>query len=219
LGTALYVFYKLNPGNLDTSIGTDQILPLFIVRELPIGIAGLVIAGVFAASQSTLSSSLNSVAAAWMTDFYGRFRPGRPDRANLRRAQVVILATGIFVTAGACLMARLKIASLFDAFISVVGLTGGALAGLFVLGIFTRRAHGPGALVGAIGSVITLLCVRQFTSINFFLFGAIGTLTCVLLGYLASCVLPGARKPLAGLTLYDPAGTTTAAPVAEPSRL
>ncbi len=219
LGTALYVFYKLNPGNLDTSIATDQILPLFIVRELPVGIAGLVIAGVFAASQSTLSSSLNSVAAAWMTDFYGRFRPGRPDRANLRRAQVVILATGIFVTAGACLMARLKIASLFDAFISVVGLTGGALAGLFVLGIFTRRAHGPGALVGAIGSVITLLCVRQFTSINFFLFGAIGTGTCVLLGYLASWVLPGRRRPLAGLTLYDPAEITAAAPIAEPSRL
>lgn len=205
LGTALYVFYKLNPGRLDTSISNDQILPLFIVRELPMGVAGLVIAGIFAASQSTLSSSLNSVAAAWMTDFYSRFRPGRTDRTTLRLAQGLVLGMGIFVTGIACLMARLNIASLFDAFISVIGMTGGALAGLFVLGIFTQRAHGTGALIGALASVATLLLVRQFTSINFFLFGAIGTGTCVLVGYVASWVISAPRKPLAGLTLHDQA--------------
>ncbi len=206
LGTALYVFYRMNPERLDTAISTDQILPLFIVRELPLGVAGLVIAGIFAASQSTLSSSLNSVAAAWVTDFYQRFRPGRTDRSNVRRAQAVILIVGTFVTVIACLMVRLNIASLFDAFISVVGMTGGALAGLFVLGIFTQRAHGAGALIGAVGSVITLLCVRQYTSINFFLFGAIGTLTCVALGYAASCLLPTKQKSLVGLTLHDSSG-------------
>jgi hypothetical protein len=61
--------------------------------------------------------------------------------------------------------------------------------------------------------VITLLAVRQYTSINFFLYGAVGTATCVAVGYLASCVIPAPRKALDGLTLYDGGARGQAHPV------
>ena len=74
---ALYAFYKTRPELLDPLLKTDQTFPLFIAQQLPAGIVGLVIAGLFAASMSTLDSSLNSISAAVVTDFYRRFRPTR----------------------------------------------------------------------------------------------------------------------------------------------
>lgn len=203
LGTAFFVFYATHPEKLSTGIQNDQILPLFVVRELPVGVAGLVIAAIMAASQSTLSSSLNSVSAAFMTDFYRRFRPGRSDRGELRLAQGVIVIAGLFSTGVACVMARMGISSLFDAFISIVGMTGGALGGLFALGIFTRAAHGRGALCGAGTSVLVLILLKAYSPVNFFLFGAIGMLTCIVVGYGASRLLPGPSRSLAGLTVRD----------------
>ncbi|EMI18888.1 SSS sodium solute transporter [Rhodopirellula maiorica SM1] len=70
IGTALYAFYRSHPEKLDPSITTDQVFPLFIAREMPIGIAGLIVAGVFAAAQSTVSTSMNSTATTIVTDFY-----------------------------------------------------------------------------------------------------------------------------------------------------
>jgi solute:Na+ symporter, SSS family len=206
LGTALYVFYKAHPDRLSTAIANDQILPLFIVNELPAGLAGLVIAAIMAASQSTLSSSLNSVAAAWMTDFQPWLRRGRvaTDQHNLRLAKLLILVVGVFVTGVACVMASMNIASLWDAFILVIGLTGGSLGGLFALGILTRRAHAYGALVGAVASILTLAWVRHYTDISFFLFAATGMLTCFGVGYLVSLVLPCRQRALAGLTIHTP---------------
>jgi SSS family transporter len=203
LGTAFFVFYEANPDRLSMTISNDRILPLFVVRELPVGFAGLVIAGIMAASQSTLSSSLNSVSAAWMTDFHKRLWPGASDHRHLRLAQTCVLLTGSFAAAVACIMASMSIASLFDAFIGIIGMTGGALAGLFALGIFTRTTHGTGALVGAITSIVVLYFVKTYTDLNFFLYGGVGVITCFVTGYLASLVLPGKAKPLAGLTLRD----------------
>jgi SSS family transporter len=202
LGTALFVYYKAHPERLSAGISNDQILPLFVVRELPAGLAGLVIAGIMAASQSTLSSSLNSVSAAFMTDFFLRFQPHSSERRTLFLARAVVLVTGVFVTVAACLMVPLTIVSLFDTFQTVIGLTGGALAGLFTLGIFSRRANGNGALIGAFGSVVVLTFVRTCTAVNFFLFGCIGMTSCIVLGYAASCLLPSSHKSLDGLTLY-----------------
>jgi SSS family transporter len=203
LGTAFFVFYQEHPNKLSTGISNDQILPLFVVRELPVGIAGLVIAGIMAASQSTMSSSLNSVSAAWMTDFHRRLWPGSNDHRHLRMAQGVILVTGAFSTGVACIMAQMGIASLFDAFISIIGMTGGALAGLFALGIFTRKANGAGALTGAVVSVGFLLGIKAYTSLNFFMFGCIGMVTCMMVGYLVSCFLGKHSQPLSGLTIHD----------------
>jgi len=201
LGTAFFLFYQSQPDRLATSISNDQILPFFVVRELPVGVAGLVIAGIMAASQSTLSSSLNSVSAVWLTDFHKRLWPGGSDQRHLRLAQAIILLAGSLATAIACIMASMSIASMMDAYISVIGMTGGALAGLFALGIFTKSAHGPGAFVGATTSIAVLFWVKSTNSVNFWLFGAMGTSTCFIVGYFASRLIPAKVKSLTGLTL------------------
>ena len=200
MGTALYVFYKSFPQRLDAQISTDQIFPLFMVRELPAGVAGLVVAGIFAAAQPT--SNLNSMATAFVTDFYKRARPGASDKAVLRLAQQLTVLFGVMGTGVALLIATLRLESTWDLFLQLIGLTGGALAGLFALGIFTRRAHGVGAIVGACVSVVALFYVQRFTKISFFLYGAVGIVVCVVVGFLASFVLPGVRKPLDGLTVF-----------------
>lgn len=149
LGTALYVFYQQHPASLEPALQTDAIFPLFIVQQLPVGVAGLLIAGIFSAAMSSLDSSMNSVATAIVTDFYRRFIPGTTERGRLRLARWLTLGLGVAATSAGLLLASYEVQSLWDLFLEMIGLFGGSLAGLFALGIFTRRAHGAGALVGA----------------------------------------------------------------------
>ncbi|MEX2112266.1 MAG: sodium/solute symporter [Pirellulales bacterium] len=203
IGTALFVFYRSAPEKLDPTLTTDAIFPAFIVQNLPVGIAGVVIAGIFAAAQSTVSSSLNSVTTALVTDFYDRLGGRADERARLRLARLLTVLVGAFATLAALGLAELQQRSLWDAYNSLVGLAASGLAGLFALGIFTRRANGPGAMVGAIASAVVLYFVERHADIHFFLYAGIGIVTCVVVGWLASQVLPAATRPLAGLTLWD----------------
>jgi SSS family solute:Na+ symporter len=202
IGTALFVYYQSNPQALDPAVTTDAIFPAFIVQSLPVGIAGLVIAGIFAAAQSTVSSSINSVATALVTDFYVRLGGTAGEQARLRLARVLTAIIGVFATLAALVLAELQQRSLWDSYNTLVGLAASGLAGLFALGIFTRRAHGTGALVGAITSAVVLYFVERRTDIHFFLYAGIGIITCVVVGWLASLVLPAAMKPIDGLTVY-----------------
>ncbi|MDQ1256621.1 MAG: solute:Na+ symporter, family, partial [Candidatus Hydrogenedentes bacterium] len=200
IGTALYVFYKNNPSHLDPRIGTDAIFPLFMVREMPAGLGGLVVAGVFAAAQPT--SSLNSIAAAWVTDFHSRLFPDHGDERKLRVARIVTIVSGVGGTAIALAMTLVDIRSLWDAFLTMLGLSGGALAGLFCLGICSTRANGRGAMVGVVASILVISYVKLFTPLHFFTYGGIGILTCMIVGYAASWVLPDRQRDLTGLTLF-----------------
>jgi Na+/proline symporter len=97
-------------------------------------------------------------------------------------------------------MATFDIRSLWDLFLRILGLLGGGLAGIFALGIFTRRAHGRGALVGIFASALLLGWVQQMTATHFFLYGAIGIVTAFTVGYAASLLLRDTIPPLDGLT-------------------
>lgn len=203
IGSALYVYYRAHPSELDPTQATDTIFPAFIVANLPVGVAGLAIAGIFAAAQSTVSGSLNSVVTAMMTDFYRRFRSGISEPAALRLARWLTAGVGAFATVAALALAEWNLRSLWDAYNSLVGLAGSGLAALFALGIFTRRASGPGAIIGVAASAIVLYRVQRHTDIHFFLYAAIGFMTCFAAGWIASLVLPGRSRPLAGLILSE----------------
>ncbi len=202
IGTSLYVFYKLSPDLLSPNLPTDSIFPHFISQQLPSGVTGIVIAALFAASMSTLDSSLNSVSTALVTDFYGRFRPNSTDAARLRLARWLTAGLGVIATATAATMAMYEIQSLWDLFNRLLGLLTSGMAGLFALGMFTRRANGRGALIGALISAAVIYWVQTQTNVSFFLYAAIGVLTCVAAGYIASLLLPDQPKPLEGLTIY-----------------
>ncbi|MCU0871262.1 MAG: sodium/solute symporter [Pirellulaceae bacterium] len=199
IGTVLFVYYRQHPDRLDPVFQTDAIFPLFIVREMPAGIAGLVVAGIFAAAQSTLSSSLNSVATAYVTDFHRRFRTAASDRECLRVARVVTVLVGVVGMGAALWIARSDVRSLFEAFLNVIGMFGGTISGLFILGIFTRRANGPGALLGALASASAVWAVHPH--VHFYWYAFTGIVTCVVVGYLASFCFPRANKDITGLAL------------------
>lgn len=206
VGTALYAFYKSHPGHLDPTLEKgDAVFSLFIVNEMPAGLAGLVVAAIFAAAQPT--SSLNSIATVWVQDFLVRLRPDTPDAARLRHARNVTVLSGVIGTIIAVAMTRFQIYSTWDVFLGLVGLTGSALAGIFILGIFTTRATGAGATVGAIAAVAFMAWMKYEGSWHFFLAGLGGLVICVVAGYLASLVLPSEPCDLRGLTLHTRANT------------
>lgn len=190
LGTALWAFYRQHPGQLDPALGSDAVLPLFIARELPAGLAGLVIAAVFAAAQSTISTSMNSGATALVTDFFRRLGWRGSDRAGLRLARVLTLILGLLGTGGALLLASAGIASAWQTFLTIIGFVMGPLCGLFMLGLFTPRAHARGAMVGAVLGVAVLLWCRQATPISGLLYAPIGIATAWGTGWVASLIMP-----------------------------
>ncbi|NQT52549.1 sodium/solute symporter, partial [bacterium] len=203
IGTALYVFFKSHPQALEPGLQHDAIFPLFIVQQLPVGIAGLVIAGVFAASMSSLDSSLNSVATALVTDFYRRFKPNADDHTCLRLARGLTVVLGVAATASALYMGSYggQIRSLWFLFAKILGLLGGALAGIFALAIFSRRANGVGAIVGAAAGIAVTIHVWQHNLMHFYLWAGVGVgVTCVV-GYLVSLMVP-ISKDVTGLTIY-----------------
>jgi SSS family solute:Na+ symporter len=206
VGTALFAFYARHPERLDPAFKTDAIFPLFISRELPAGLAGLVVAGVFAAAQSTISTSMNSVSTALVTDFV---RPVVPDLAERR---LLWLGRGLTVLCGgvgvwlALLLATADVASLWDQFLTILGLLGGSMCGVFCLGIFTTRGHGVGAMVGAVAGAAVLFWVQHFTRTHLLLYAFVGVAASLLTGYLASLLIPARRRPLAGLTIHTISG-------------
>jgi len=205
LGTALWAFYRAHPELLNPCGRVDDVFAWFIVGQLPAGVAGLVIAGLFAAAMSSLDSSMNSMATAVTTDFYRRFRPAVDDRRSLALARWLTLLLGAAGTASALWMAYLGSTSMWDQYSKVIGLFGGSLAGLFAVGIFTRHTSGGGAIAGFLASGGVLYYVARHAPIHFFLYPAIGVGTCFVVGYAASLVMPSGRRDIEGLTIFSPA--------------
>jgi SSS family solute:Na+ symporter len=190
MGTALYAFYKQNPGNLDMGLQNgDSIFPWFIVNELPDGIVGVMISGIFAASMSSVSSSINSAATSYSSDIHFRFRPQAANQ-GLRIARIATIVMGVSGTLFALFMASWEIKSLWDVFNKVLGLIIGSLGGLFLLGVLFRKAHAKGAMIGFVISLLVQVYIATFTHIHLMLYTASGVLTCVLAGGLFSLLLP-----------------------------
>lgn len=190
VGTAIYVYYKFNPQNLAGLPRNDAILPFFIARELPAGVAGLVVAGIFAAAQSAISTSLSSTSTALVTDFLQRLGPQRDDRHWLRTAQWLTALLGVVAVGFAALLAKVGIGSAFDAFQGLLGLTTGGLAGVFILGICVKRVHATGAWAGIVASACCLAWVRYETKTHVYLYALIGIVVCVTVGYIVSVIVP-----------------------------
>jgi len=194
MGTFLYVYFKEHPEFLFVGMQNDSVFPLFITNHLPPGIAGLVIAGVFSASMSSLDSSMHSVATVVTVDYYQRFFKSYTDKRGLKLAKWTTVIVGSLGTLIAFLMAAYPVKSLFFFFQEVIGLFGSALAGIFILGIFFKNAHWKGAIFGALLSVGVLVFVKYLTSINFYIYPLIAIPICVLSGFVYSSIFPISKK-------------------------
>ncbi|SFG39627.1 sodium:solute symporter family transporter [Pontibacter chinhatensis] len=204
IGTMLYLFFREHPEKVNYQLQSqDAIFPWYIVTELPAGITGLLIAAIFAAAMSTLSSSMNSVTTAIITDFYRRFVPTKSDKSYLSTAKYITLTIGVVGTSLALVMAQWGISSLWDQFNTILGLFTGGLGGLFMLGIFTKRANAKGAITGLLLSGLVQFYISQYTNINLLLYAFTGLASCVIFGYLFSLLFGGQEREHEGLTIYE----------------
>ena len=187
IGTGLYTFYKTHPASLDITMQQgDAIFPFFMMSQMPAGIAGLLIAAIFAATMSTISSNINSVSTAFSVDFVQRFRPSIKDAALLRVARWTCIISGLIGLVIALLMATWDIASLLDYFNTILGLLTSGLGGLFFVAVFLPRVKGYAGLVGFIAGEVTVFMVKTFTEANVFTFGLIGIVVCVIVSFTLS---------------------------------
>ncbi|TKG96426.1 sodium:solute symporter [Puteibacter caeruleilacunae] len=187
VGTALYAFYKQNPASMNFNLANgDAIFPWFIVNELPDGVVGVLISGIFAAAMSSVSSSINSAATAYSSDFHFRLA-GKGNEMKIARVSTVII--GLLGTIFALLMASWGIKSLWDVFNKVLGLIIGSMGGLFVLGVVFKNANSKGATIGFFGSLVLQILITTYTSLNLLLYTATGVIFCVIIGALSSVIV------------------------------
>ena len=186
IGTGLYTFYKTHPAELDVTMGqSDAIFPFFMMSQMPAGVAGALIAAIFAATMSTISSNINSVATAFTIDFWKRFRPTTDSRLVVvaRWASVV---SGVVGLALALFMATWNIQSFLDFFNQALGLLTSGLGGLFFIAVFMKRVKGNAALAGFVVGEVVVFWMSEYTTANFLLFGAIGMVVSIVVAWLLS---------------------------------
>src|ERR1700720_154951 len=185
IGVLLFVFAQHTP-LLSPGERTDRILPLFLVREMPTGLAGLLLASIVAVAMSNASGSLNSLAASSVLDF-AKLRGQDAEPANfLRISRRITLAWGLVLMA----FGFVKWGPLLEAGLTVAALPLGSLLGLFLLGTRDRRANARGALLGMFVGLATILCVFRFTSVVFTWYVLIGSCATFAAGAVMSRLLP-----------------------------
>ncbi len=185
VGTAIFLFYRAHADQLLPGIAQDGILPFFVTQQLPVGLSGLIIAGIFAASMSSVDSSIHSSATVVLRDFVLRVRQ-LDDRQQVWAARVLTLLLGLVGTGMAMLLSGIGIASVWDLFLLMSGLVMNGYAGVFLLGFFFPRVGAWQAMAGLLVSTLLVLYVHFQLDVSFFMYVPIGMTACVAVGILFS---------------------------------
>jgi SSS family transporter len=230
LGLALFAFYSVSP--MPEGSQNSFAVPYFMREHLPVGMTGLVLAAITAASLSSVDAAINSTTSVVMVDIYsrlflGRLRPAENETAGQQRKDVLIsrctnLVLGAIMIGIACYIPGMEKNELYQAVNKILSAFFGPLLGIFLLGMFTRRASSAGVVVGAAAGIATslffsffsetpwlqTLCGRVFGPqfVDFFREvswtwpSSFGVLAVVLVGYFASFILPARTSGDAPLT-------------------
>jgi len=217
VGVLLWVFYQMQPELLPEAVREkpDQVLAYFIGHQLPAGVTGLILAGIFAASMSTLSSDLNSLAAVLAEDFYGKLVKKGSDWQKLVFSRASVLGAGILSIFFAMLLT--KVESIVDAFFTFSAIIAGGMVGMFFLGLFTKRCSKKGLYIG-LGIGVAFIVWAALTNpekmdalipswlpkyrIHIYWLGLLGNIVVFVTGYLASRIFSPGYIAEGGLTIY-----------------
>lgn len=196
VGTMMWAFYEhypelrpvFQPGK------EDRILPFFVMQQLPVGLRGLVIAALFAATMSSMDSGINSVTTATIMDFgRGLLRKRHEEGRQLQSARTWTVVWGT-LTIACALAAGWWGKTLIEMTNKVAGLFAGPLLGIFLLGMLTRRANQAGTLIAGLAGFALVIYVVFRTDVSFMLYTMIGCVTTVVLGALLSLLFPRPRR-------------------------
>jgi len=212
IGTALFVYYRLQPHLLPAALAADvaagrgdKVFPFFIVDRLPVGVSGMLIAAIFAAAMSAVSGSLNGAATCATSDIYRRIL--RPNAGNAQMIRALHFATILWAVMGTGVaVALVHVQSALDAWWQMSGIFSGGMLGLFLLGFCSPRIARRGGFVGLIFGFPALIWLTVFAyhpsarwmpvSIHPFLIPVAGTTTIMLIGFWVGILFRG--KPDTG---------------------
>jgi SSS family transporter len=153
VGVMLWAYYRMPSGVFGKS---DRIYPTFIVTRMPHGISGLLIAAVLAAAMSNLSAALNSLSSSSMMDFYVYLRPHADERSQMRLSRVATFVWALLLF-GLAVLSLHKAGRVVEVGLQIASVAYGALLGVFLLGVLTRKANQRGAMVGMLFGFCTEL--------------------------------------------------------------
>jgi SSS family solute:Na+ symporter len=201
IGTLLYVYYgdlyPFPPERLQQvhpELAGDRLYPAFIWHNLPTGIAGLLIAAILAAAMANVSAALNSLASTTVVDFFRTRQRETTEQQSLRFARVAtILWGGVLLTIA--IVARHS-KSVLEAGLSIGSIPAGALLGIFLLGVLTRKPGERAAIAGVVAGLATILYVVLRTKIAFTWYVLIGTsvtFSVALATHAVASLLPASR--------------------------
>jgi solute:Na+ symporter, SSS family len=180
IGVLLFVYYR--DMRLPTPVQTDRIYPEFLWRNLPPGVAGLTIAAILAAAMANLSAALNSLASTTVVDFL--HARSEDSATSLLRARVATVIWGVVLLAIGILARHWG--SVLEAGLTIASIPSGALLGVFLLGVLTRRPGERAAGIGVVLGLAAILYVRFYTPVAFTWYVLIGTAVTFLGGWMAS---------------------------------
>ncbi len=220
LGTALFVFFQVNPNEMATAIlkGTDghkaeEILPFFIMNFLPPGVAGLIIAAALAAAMSSLDSSINAISTVGVTDIYKRhLKKNDNDKHYLNVAWTIACIASLFMIIGAIILANYETKTLQHVSTIITAILSGGLLGLYLLGFLTRKGNTKSVWAGIIATAIFTIwtiCSKNNlfpgASLPFDLYyaGLIGNVIMFVTAFIASFIFQDDKKDLTNLTVFD----------------
>jgi SSS family solute:Na+ symporter len=186
IGVMLFVFAQhwplLAPGDRN-----DRVLPLFLVREMPTGLAGILLASILAVAMSNASGSLNSLSASSVMDLNAlRGRPSDPAKFLKISRRMTLVWGLVLIFFG---LVKWK-NSLLETGLTVASFPFGSLLGLFLLGTFDSRANSVGSLVGMFAGLAAVLTVYLTTSVAYTWYFLIGSCVTFAIGALVSRIIP-----------------------------
>jgi SSS family solute:Na+ symporter len=185
LGVMLWAYYRVPSAVFGRP---DRIYPSFIVSRLPHGISGLLIAAILAAAMSNLSAALNALSSTSIMDFYVRFRPQADERARMRLSRFSTFLWALLLFAIAVLSLH-KVGRVVEVGLQIASIAYGALLGVFLLGVLTRKANQRGAMLGMLFGFASELYLWQWTRVPWTWWVMIGTLATFAVGYVSSLLL------------------------------
>lgn len=155
IGTALFAYYSVHPGVLPEGIQPDRVFPFYIINNMPAGLTGLLIASVFAAGMSTISTSVNSSATVILNDYFKKsLKEGNEEKTSMK---ILYYSTLIFSTLSIVVaIAMINVQSALDTWWKLASIFSGGMLGLFLLGYFSKRVNNTAAIIGVISGVIVI---------------------------------------------------------------
>ena len=181
VGVMLWAYYRVPSANFGKP---DRIYPTFIVKQMPHGISGLLIAAILAAAMSNLSAALNSLSSSAILDFYLRLRPNSDEKKRMRLSR---LATFFFAVLlfGLAILSLHKVGRVVEVGLQIASVAYGALLGVFLLGVLTKRANQRGAMIGMLFGFRIELCLWRW-QVPWTWWVITGTIVTFATGYAAS---------------------------------